>query len=527
MNCDNPLIFMGASVNFMGQISENSINEEWVIYLRASERIFCAFSLISITSILIIKCFSRRMKSYVDSLKKSSIFSFLDDLPRQSDIEEFREFMVELEKLTPSQFKKKIPILDTTSLPSFDFEEKDARDNMAHLLKDKTTPCQEVYICDCNDCFINCCCKFWLETVHKKYISPSLSAAKRTFETFYYQNLTEISFYCSTLVPFVFVSLREIFSVAFNECALEKMDVFLQQFFYVIFFFVDLFCGSLYIALFIFVISFLNTRKELLRIYHFHKSFRAKLVYYHLNKSLKFGVLYFLLKLFFKAALVFEFACYDMMESDYSIVWIIFKTLFLLFSIKFSNSLSHSSIEGDCLYQLAHAKYFAVQSILLNQIPNAKTVYETIKRKILKLKNKRVFTDHSINDEDQFFISLTNKEKLDLKFLKNKFANWCERAKNDLIADIQIIEGQKFNNILRNNGYLRYIPSVFLLIFILNSILALINGIALLIKSKYNYQPIKDVNFLFFATIITFIDTCVFPILIFFCLKKSTIKKKI
>lgn len=541
MNCDDPAVFIGAGVNFENPDLINVRIIEWPLYLRTGERFICAIFLIGIIALLsMMHCgCKKKIKYHFDFLMKYSVFSFLDNLEPPENIEQKQNLAINSvnsdqikikiveknDKLSKETNNKKQVYVDTTSVPSFDFEEAEGNRNMQMIMNKETLidcTSEEIYICNFHDCCFTCFSCFCNKNMHEKYVTPCISSLRKEFNLIYWPNLKFICFYLLIIGSFIFNSFRELFSIAFNVCSMEYMDVFLLDFFKIIFFFADIFCGAISITALIFVISYINTRKELLRIYYFKKFFRAKLMYYHLNKGIKIGILFFLLKFSFKTVLLFQYDCYDMMESPYSVVWIIFKNLFLLSIIKYNNSFTHDSIEEDCLYQRAHAKYFAIQNNMLKKLPSAKNVYDLIKH-MLKKQNK---SNTSINNEEEMFFLLNRRERINLKVIENKMKIWCLIAKNELRTEIKIIENQKFKNILRNNGYLRYIPSVFLFILIVKNVMAIMNGFLLLTKYYFSYQFVKDYHYLVMGTVVSFLDCCVLPVLIFFCVKKSTIKKK-
>lgn len=541
MNCDDPLIFIGAGVNFENPDLFHLHFIEWPLYLRTSERFICAIFLIIIFILLsMMNCgCKRRIKYHFDYIMKSSVFSFLDNLeqPEKKQIllhnsqashnsDQIKIKIIEKnDKLSNENYNKNHAYVDTTSEPSFDFEEVEGNKKMQMILNKETLidcTSEEIYICNFHDCCFSCFSCFCHYSIYENYVRPCISSCKKKFNLIYWPNLKFICFYLLTIGSFIFNPCRELFSIVFNVCSLKYTDIFLLDFFKIIFFFVDIFCGAISITALIFVISYINTRKELLKIYYFKKTFRAKLVYYHLSKGIKIGLLFFLLKFSFKTVLLFQYDCYDMMESSYSVIWSIFKNLFLLSIIKYNNSFTQNTIEEDCLYQRAHAKYFAIQNNMLKKLPSAKYIYDLIKLVLKKKENSNT----SINNEEEMFLFLNNREKINLRVLENKMKTWCLITKNELKSEIKIIEKQKFKNILRNNGYLRYIPSVFLIVLVVKNILAVINGFLLLTKYHFSYQFVKDYHYLVVSTVISFLDCCVLPVLIFFCVKKSTIKKK-
>jgi len=540
MDCSNVINYLGASVNFGNTKLDSSTQAfYWADGIRATNKIICIICLfIVMIYCVFFRCiFKKRLRIRLQDLMKSTIFSFFDDLPEEIQRKAKKqknelfpeneskppEIQCELQKNSLKSIKT---LREVSSFPSSDYDSNELKKE-GDLLKKQTegydlsNEYNEVYICDFNECCCLCCNPSWKFNIYERCFHPCFSSFYFSIRNTLQNHLKFFCFYFLTLGAFIYNPLREVFALFFNECAVQKINHFIISFLNVIFFFVDLFCGSLNIMLYVFIMSFLNTRMELIRVYFLDKTYRANLIYYNLKKGLLFGAIFCCWKFAFKLSGFFRYACYDMMEGPFSMVWMLFKSLFLITFIKFENCMTNETIQQDCRLLRAHARYFVIQNNLLKKIPKADEIYRLLKKEIKK-NDKEEF---SINNEDCMFNSLKKKDLLDLIYLEQKLQNKCKKILKSLHEELKIIDSQKFKNILRNKGYLRYIPMIFTLMFTIFNLLTIVDAVVLIIKFDSD-QEIFAVSYAKIGCSISiFIECSVLPILMFYCIRKSTVRK--
>lgn len=548
-HCSNFIDWLGSASDFEDKnflnYYDNEENYEWAIAIRATNKIICIFFLLIIFFYcLFYRClFKKRLQSSLKLILKSTIFSFLDDLPdekerqaekRKSELfpnappEKIKcEIHIEIQKKSSKEIKSRL-VQDGISIPSSDYDRTELKKEL-EVLKKQTESYEiekesnQIYLCDFNECCCSCWCDMWRVKVYEKMVRPCFQKIAKSIQHGFKRNLKFFCFYFLILGPFIYNPLREVFTLFFNHCAVTEINKYVLDFLYLLFLFVDLFCGSMTIMLYVFIISFLNTRMELLRIYFVDKTYRANLMYYHLNKGLYFAGLFCCFKLAYKTSMLFLYACYDMMEGPYSVLWLFFKSVLLLSLIKFSNSMNNESIKENCKMLRAHARYFVLQNALLKQIPKADYIYHIIKKEVKK-KEKDGF---SINGEDNLFESL---KKMDLvldieRFFAEKIKHKCRKVERNLRQELKIIESQKFRNVLRNKGYLRYLPCFFIVFFTFFNVIQIFDSIVLLIKYEVSTEIVAENIVTVGVSIASFVECSVLPVLIFYCVRKSTVKK--
>ena len=499
---------------------------DWDVTLRAMNKFLCGSMLLTLFIYFIIMriCFKRKIYEIFSNVIETSIFSFLDDLQLGEAHKENTQISFITENISLHSHKT---LSDSPSIADYDMKEmkllsKGIKAEMEKMqersdIKDGN---QEKYICNIYDCCCLCCCTCWLDRVFNDYIGPCIYSIQYTTSTVFRRNLKSFCFYLLTLGSFIYNPLRDLLSMIFNECVKENMNAYIYEFLNILFVMVDLIFGALMVVLFIFINSFLNTKKELLKISFFDKTYRARLIYFHLNKALILGFLYTALKIAYKTAFLFQFPCYEMLEGSHSAMFMLFKAIFLMSMVKFNTSMSSSSIQQDCCILKAHARYFTIQNNLLKRMPKACDIYKIIKKEAMDQIDQ---SNHlSINQD----MMMMKEHKVDIGVIEKRIIKRCNRMKIQLIQELSIINTQKFKNILRNHGYLRYLPIFFIVFFTISMVLTIILSVLLLIKLSFSEQEQGLVSFTFAkmgSSVLTFIECSVLPIFIYLCIKKSTI----
>lgn len=534
MECNNFWLYLGAEESHEG-FEYLPLNDN--VILRALSKISSLFLFLFILFYIVV--LKVKYKEKFQDMISSSIFSFFDDLEMWDDnslksivddfclksnaqildlneddlnnIRKLRSIKDEVEKTTsfPSFEKNQIDLLNKEIASSFKRNEEDVHKNR-----------ELIYVCDFEDCFCSCLCECCYQNIYKNKIKKFfVNLWKKTVEKFE-RNLKCFCFYFLMIGTFLFNPLRNFLSIFFNAC---HHNLSSDKTISVFFSFLDLICGSFAMVLYFFFISFASTQAEFFKIYLFDKSYRARLIYFHLKKAMIFGFLHFILKLLYKIAFLFE-SPFDNMNDPYAIAWLFFKNCFFLASIKFYYINFWYYIEADCQILRAHARYFTIQSSLLKMIPQPDNIYHLLKKIMIKIPNdSKQYQNPSFS---KFYNPKTSR--FDILLFEEKVQKYCKRLNATLREELNIIDRQKFKNILRNQGYLRYIPrllifsligmSISLLIFLSLSLLSFIK-----LSENYNdyllfLNHVAGIGYL----AVSIFECSFLPFLMYYSLKKTT-----
>lgn len=533
MSCDNLIYYLGSGLRY--DLDHNMDNSDaWSINIRAINRLVSAFLILFVVGFFgLSSCFCRkRKKNVVKTISESSIFSFLKDLQKDQILnKKFSQEILRKESPNTNNFC----MIEETSLHSVDSKEIEMLKNkmilsMKNYEKENLDLeiNQEIYICN----FYECCCVCLspcLQNIYNIHISPFLSKINENTITYFHENIKFFCFYFIIVGAFLYHPVQILFSLSLSSCNSELIDnkaIFILL--RVSFSLIDLISNSLSALLFNFSLSFLGTKNEFLKIYYFDKYYRARLIYYHLKKSLILAFLFFIWKLFFKLTFLFQVPMSEVPESPQSQIFFIFSYLFLLAMVNFYHSFSTSSIDQNCCIIKAHARYFCIQNHLLKKIPNHRDMYLTIKKCISKTdeKVKKYQCLEDSFEEEQSINKQYNDFKLDL--FSKKIQKKCENLKMSLEIELEIIKQQKFKNILRNNGYLRYLPILLMIYLVFDIVLSVIFGLMFLYVgsdegARHHWM---DHTARIGTSILSFLECSLFPFLFFFCIKKTTFLTK-
>lgn len=477
----------------------------------------------------------------------TSIFSFFDDLEIcNKNATPPSEFALSNNSriLNPNEDEfDKIQIelshedLEKTSFPSFEKNEIELLNKQIENSLKKTEvivqPYKEpVYILDFEECCCSCFCECWYQNIYKNKIKAKYQEIMKIMRKKFQRNLKPFCFYILMIGTFVFNPWRYFISIFFNAC---NNSLSSNKGVSALFSFLDLICGSFAMVLYFFVISFNSTQAEFLKIYLFDKSYRARLIYFHITKAMIFGVIHFILKLLYKIAFSFGFP-FDNFNDPYSIAWLIFKNCFFLISIKFYQTNFWVSIERDCQILRAHAHYFAIQNNLIKLTPRANNIYDLIKK--LEGKSecaKKNFDEFLSIDFDS--PSLNNNEKImnEAQKFEAKLEKCLQKSIISLRQELNIIDNQRYKNILRNQGYINYLPKLLIFLMTIMALLILIflsislYSIIKLSEKIDNYSLYLNHISEMGCLAICMFEYLILPFLMYYSLKKTTyfnIKRK-
>lgn len=536
MECNNFWLYFGAEEKHKGfnylPLDDNAV-------LRALSKISSLFLfLFMVIYIIVLKV---KYKAKFQEMISSSIFSFFDDLELWNDnslksiVDDFclktntNVQILDINENDVDNFQKlrfnNDEIEKTTSLPSFDKNEidllnKEIASSFKKNEEDRQKDRELIYICNFEDCFCNCLCDCCYQSIYKNIIKKFFVNLWKMIVEKFKRNLKYFCFYFLMIGTFLFNPLRNFLSIFFNAC---HDNLSSDKTISVFFSFLDLICGSFAMVLYFFFISFASTQAEFFKIYLFDKSYRARLIYFHLKKALIFGFLHFILKLLYKIAFLFE-SPFDNMNDPYDIAWLFFKNCFFLASIKCYYVNFWFYIEGDCEILRAHARYFVIQSGMLKLIPKPDSIYHFLKKIMGKAPN-----EWEENESPCFSKSHNSKtSRINIFLFEEKIQKYCQRLNLSLHEELKIIDRQKFQNILRNQGYLRYIPRVLIFSLISMSVSLLVFlSMSLLSLSKLSEMCDEYSLFLNRLAGIGYLAVSVFeclalPFLMYYSLKKTT-----
>ena len=447
----------------------------------------------------------------MSSLIESSIFSFLADLD-----EDIAFNSATVDKSTTSHKNLQITVnsvIDarSTSHPSFEMNEVlmlqkgiEIAIRQHEELSVERTESREIYICDFNECCCECCCEFWLKKIYERYVLSWVRRIWKKAKAFYLKQIKYICVYSLLIGTFIYHPMRNIGAFIVNGCNRQMIDNEEAFYFIEVFFaFIDFLCGALSLVLFLFTVSFLGTRNEFLKTYLFDKGYRARMIFFHYKKAKIYGFMYICTRMAYKIAFFYEYPMNDVMESSYTLVFMIFINVYLLLSINLLTAMKIMPIEQDCRILRAHAQYFAIQNNLLKSTPRANDVYKFIKKQIKK-RNKLVF--------------------LNLRKMEEKLMKSYRKMVTNLKEELVIIEEQNFKNIAKNTRYSKYL-SVFLLILMVGDLL-LTSVCCMILLLRNTYPEIWLHNLDYTAkigiSILSLFECTLLPFLIFYCLKKKT-----
>ena len=539
MDCDDLMYYISAGINF-DAFSEKAThqNDE----LRAFNKVLSAFIFVVFwTYLFIIKCFYPKKS---DKMIKSSIFAFFDDLnktPENNSINSEKVSPIEKyfknreEKETSSEIIQgnTIDFDNTVAFPSFEKNEmrllrKEIQLAMKKNIEQKEVDKEEenenneVYICKFYDCCCECFCTLWVTNIYENCILKLIMIISKKMQEIFHKNLKILCFYVLMLGAFIYIPLRNILSFLLNDCNQKNYDRNTFIALLISFNVIDILAESLAVVLYMFMISFLSTQAEFLKVYLFDKTYRVRLIYFHLKKALFYGLFNLIFKILYKMSFLYQCPFEDAMESPFTAGWLIFKNIYLLLSIKFFNSIMIDAIDQDCRILRAHAQYFSIQSHLLKSIPQAEDIYALIKKQV-KNNEKSSFSNKLLNFEHLENVNIYEFERFDISILQNKLIKKCGQLKKLLFEDLTIIEQQKFKNVLRNNGYLKFLPRILTILICFDLLMTIIYSIIfILIYGKY-----MQINHLgqFIGigySVISLFESSMIPFLIYYCLKKST-----
>ena len=543
MDCSDPLVLMGAGLGF-DRFTPGLTSDKY-FFLRAANKIISAVQIVLVILTLIIMKVGFNEK--LQKLMESSVFSFLDDLSDEfeksgkhdSKMDEEERFIsllrsdrtdevLSFQSIDRNEIKllhKSMQVLRKDIEKSFE--------NHENYNNEGEDDDKEIIICNCYQCFCECLCKCWIERIYKPYISYFFLFLFNKVKRAFLRNIKAFSFYFLMIGIFIYNPLRNILSFFVNACNKDSYDIDQLYFYIILINFIDLICGSLGLMSFFFMISFINTQREFIKVYLFDRTYRARLIYFHLKKAIIFGLIHFLLKLSYKLALLFQVPTDDLIDTPYAAPWLMFKNVFLLLSVDFYNSMFIAGVEQDCRTIRAQAQYFIIQNNLIKSLPLADKVYMILKKEINEttFSNIKHIYEGNINKD---FPSCTKKinesstdtetDKININRFSEKIVRKCKKLHKSLIDELSIIDNQRFQNVLRNRGYLRYLPRIFTILMAIVSSLVIFFADIILLKI-FNFDT-DLTNLIYFAgvgySIISFIQCSLFPVLIYYCLKKTT-----
>lgn len=535
MSCNNLIYYLGSGLKY--ELDHNMDDtDEWSINIRAINRVVSACLILFVVGFFCLSsCFCKRRKNnVVKTISESSIFSFLPDLKKEQILNKRLSREISRKENVTNNNNNNFYMIEETSQQSIDSKEIEMLKNKMILsMKEYEQENadleinQEVYICN----FYESCCVCLspcLQNIYNNYIYPFIFQAYDNTTAYFQDNIKSFCFYFIIIGAFLYHPIQILFSLFLSSCNTELIDnqtIFILL--RILFSLIDLICNSLSALLFNFSLSFLGTKNEFLKMYLFDKNYRARLIYFHLKKSMILAFLFFIWKLFFKMTFLFQFPMSEVPESAQSQIFFIFSYSFLLTMVNFYHSLSTSSIDQNCCILKAHARYFSIQNHLLKKIPNFRDIYSTLKKSIEKTDKKEIKYQFF---EDEFEEESINKQynDLKLKIFAVKIHKKCENLKKSLESELEIIKKQKFKNILRNNGYLRYLPILLMIYLVLDIVLSIIFGLMFLYVGSRDgaRHHWMDHTARIGTSILSFLECSLFPFLFFFCIKKTTFLTK-
>lgn len=524
MNCSDIFVFMGSEPN-INILNFNYKPDYLSLVIGAVNKMIALIIFVTILIyLLIVQIF---FKKKITNMITSSVFSIFDDLleenPEKHPYKRSVNNQVEI-NIPLNNVNEVFEILEKNyvkieKLPSFEKNELNILNKKIEnaLRKDQENKEEgfnfdkdgEIYICNFEKCCCECLCRCWYEYIYKNCILRSLKKIDKILTNIWMKNLKGFSFFFIMMGSFVFNPLRNILSLLFNDCNSKVFDGVGKQFFFLFFHLIDLFCGSAVFVLYIFIISFLGTQAEFFKIYLFDKCYKARLIYFHLKKAIIFGFLHFCLKLCYKITMKTVYP-FDYVLDPFSSSWIIFRNLFLILSIQFYHTNNTTSIDQDCMNIRAQAHYFAIQSNMLKRVPGAKDIYKILKKQIKSCKNF------------QLNIKENNKDNI-LIYLDFKLRKTFNKSKIFLNEELDIIVAQKFKNVLRNEGYVKYLPKILIILLIIHFFLNFLFSSVILIQTTTIIDASRFGGFFEIVRILIRIyENTIIPFLIYFCLKKTT-----
>lgn len=388
-----------------------------------------------------------------------------------------------------------------------------------------------IYICNFYECCCECCCEWWFQNILKR-ISMIYFRIKKKTMIYLITNAKKNCFLFITIGMFYDTSLINVFSIMIGKCIFEKT----QPYFYIllaIFTIIEIFASAFYFYANVFLISFISTRREFMKIDPSDKITRGRLLYYHINKAIIYAFFHFSFELLFKIIFLFKRPFYEVNEgSDTSIFWLLKYSFFLFFIIhRYSNWKDTTLIQEDCEILKFQNRYYTLQNVFLKFLPKPKILFKILKKTDSNLtkENSSINSINQIESNSPNFIEKTNekdvvKNEEGFHEFRIEVDNILKKTKNEINNELNIIEKQKFKRILRNRGLLPVIPII--LIYVLLGQCILYIGVCIFSLIDQNYEKLQlEKNYYISPFIIVFIlnisEFTLIPILACFTLKRK------
>ena len=315
----------------------------------------------------------------------------------------------------------------------------------------------------------------------KKYLLP--------IEKCFWRNSKFLLYYL-VVFGFVFISpIEYIFSFLISPC----LDLALGLWIYG---FIDVITSSCSIFVIVFMISFISSRRELQSLHLNDIKAKASLFHYHIKKAMIFGMLILILKVLLIS--ISNHTFFDISLDPVSNFFWLGRAILFLFLIRRSHSRKRIQINCNCEMLKEHSKFYQIQNFLFKN---------------------RINLDKVMSFE-------TKKEEF-LKELENNLKQFVEEKWGRFIMAIDILDGQKFKNVIiqknLDSNYHPILALIFYFYFLSEIILTLLS-----IMTFSNNEEINNSCFINSSPIIgyiclDFIEIIVFPYLFYKTTRKNNL----
>ena len=323
------------------------------------------------------------------------------------------------------------------------------------------------YICNCFECCFECCPNFLIRNL----IEPMKEFFERTLlklQLILMKHSKILCYFLISFTPFLDNSLGNVLSIFISGCFKDKMGDYYFQILYAIYSIFEVSFGSLFFFACVFITSFISTKRELLEIHSNDRLARGYLVYYHVKKSFIFSLFHFVFQFALKGIFLINRSFFSTTMGNDTVIFCLLKNTFYFcfISSKYPNFRNINLIKHDDYVLKSQFKYFNIQNLLVKYLPKAKALYDGLKN------------DETPGDPI---------ENLD-KYLENRLTD----AKENLNAELKIIDQQKFQVIVRNRGVSPIIPIALMWYIMIDSFFSVIIAIVFLLRlNMKEYIPEK------------------------------------
>ena len=458
-----------------------------------------------------------------------SLYSIIDYKPRMSARHEFISNNEDIDIISDNKKSSFCIEMDHERIIEKIYEKPELNDYKGKLEHIETrasslNPALDIYrnfyICNCYECCCECCCDCWFQYIFYVFYSVYQRFKQKTL-LFLINNAKKLCFIFIIAGVFFEMTLRNSTAILVSDCLERHIHAFFKIFI-VIFSLVDLISSASFSFAIVFLVSFLCTRREFLKVNPRDKQARGRMIFYHLNKALVYGVLHLVFQLIYRTIFLYQRPFYELDEGSDTVIFCLLKYSFLFLFIvhNYHNWKRTILIQEDCDILKFQNRYFAIQNIFLKFLPNEKTLLKFLKFYIYgkNRSNSSFMSDDTPRAENTTPVN----SNIINDFVKDLDMNLCY-VKLQLNEQLNIIEKQKFKRILRNRGLYPTIQLIIVYVLLITSAMNMVIGSIILIRENTEYEYSEGMYSMIYFCIFIFniIECTLFPLMFKYTLKRS------